>query len=85
MLSLNHVSNHVEIPCKERAWTYQREIPLTLRRAKSIITIYIDKYMATTQKKLEHWKAIGNPGHCRSYPEVSGKSRGRCPLSPNQR
>ncbi|GFU14840.1 hypothetical protein TNCV_2807491 [Trichonephila clavipes] len=28
------------------------------------------------------WKVLGNPGHCRSYPEAPGGNRGRCPLSP---
>ncbi|GFW33093.1 hypothetical protein TNCV_2110231 [Trichonephila clavipes] len=44
---------------KQRADSTQPEVPLALRRAKSIISTYIDKYTAMTQKT-EFWKAMGN-------------------------
>ncbi|GFX30048.1 hypothetical protein TNCV_2617591 [Trichonephila clavipes] len=34
-------------------------------------------------KHQEFWKAMGNPGHCESYPEEAGESRGCCPLTAN--
>ncbi|GFX42790.1 reverse transcriptase [Trichonephila clavipes] len=58
--------SHVEIPDNERAnqkakqgaESNQLEVSLTLRRAKSIISTYIDKYIAMTQKT----KSFGKHG-----------------------
>ncbi|GFX81861.1 alpha-2 adrenergic receptor [Trichonephila clavipes] len=46
---------------KQEAESSQPEVPLTLRRVKSIISAYIDKSTAMPQK---YWKAMVNPGHC---------------------
>ncbi|GFV35502.1 uncharacterized protein TNCV_3205331 [Trichonephila clavipes] len=86
------VQSHVGIPGNERAnqkakqgtESTQPEVPLTLRRAKSIISTHIDKYTAMTQKT----KSFGKPwetGHCGPNPEAPGESRGCCPFSPNYR
>ncbi|GFW15903.1 reverse transcriptase [Trichonephila clavipes] len=56
--ALQWIRSHVGIPGNERAFqkakqeaeSIQSEVPLTLRRAKRIISIYIDKYTAMTQK-----------------------------------
>ncbi|GFU88199.1 hypothetical protein TNCV_845921 [Trichonephila clavipes] len=49
----------------------QPDVPLTLRRAKRIIFPYIDKCIAMTPKP----KSLG---HCGTYPDATGESRGRC-------
>ncbi|GFU37319.1 hypothetical protein TNCV_4273071 [Trichonephila clavipes] len=61
------------------AWS-QPEVPLTLRRAKSFISVYIDKCTTMTQ---DTWKAMGNPGHSGFYPGAYEDSRGNCPLTSN--
>ncbi|GFT85164.1 reverse transcriptase [Trichonephila clavipes] len=67
LIWLNYVwvPSHVGVPGNERAdqkakqgaKSTQPEVPLTLRRAKSIISTYIDKYTAMTQKT----KSFGKP------------------------
>ncbi|GFT82860.1 reverse transcriptase [Trichonephila clavipes] len=51
------------------------EVPLTLRRAKNIISTYIDKCTVVIQKNQDHLKAMGNPDLCESYPEAPRESR----------
>ncbi|GFW53869.1 reverse transcriptase [Trichonephila clavipes] len=56
--ALQWVQSHVGVPSNERAdpkakqgaESTQPEVPLTLRRATSIISTYIDQYTAMTQK-----------------------------------
>ncbi|GFT34351.1 reverse transcriptase [Trichonephila clavipes] len=63
--ALQWVPSHVGIPGNERAnqkakqgaESTQPEVPLTLRRAKSIISTHIDQYIAITQKA----KSFGKP------------------------
>ncbi|GFW76980.1 hypothetical protein TNCV_2593601 [Trichonephila clavipes] len=66
---------------KRRTESSQPEVLLTLRRAKNMISTYIDKCTVVTKIT----KSLGNLNHCRSYPEAPGESRGRCPLLPNHR
>ncbi|GFT53207.1 uncharacterized protein TNCV_4233061 [Trichonephila clavipes] len=64
-LALQWVQSHVGIAgnkradqiAKQGAESTQPEVPLTLRRAKSIISTYNDKYTAITQKT----KSFGKP------------------------
>ncbi|GFV34837.1 reverse transcriptase [Trichonephila clavipes] len=64
-VALQWVPSHVWIPsnefadqnAKQGAESSQPEVPLTLRRAKSIISTYIDKCTAVTQKT----KSLGKP------------------------
>ncbi|GFV44667.1 DDE_3 domain-containing protein [Trichonephila clavipes] len=86
------IPSHVGIPGNKRAYqtakqgaeSTQPEVPLTLRRAKSVISVHIDKYTAMTQKT----KSFGKPWetvHCGLNLEAPGESRGCCSLSPNYR
>ncbi|GFY02614.1 hypothetical protein TNCV_3504941 [Trichonephila clavipes] len=79
-----NLGSHVGIPGNERAdqkakqeaESTQPEVPLTLRRAKNIIS---------THKNEEFSKAMGNSGYCGPNPEAPGESRHCCQLSPNYR
>ncbi|GFY15419.1 reverse transcriptase [Trichonephila clavipes] len=78
--ALQWVPSHVGIPSNERAnkkakqgvESTQPEAPLTLRRAKSIISTLIDKYNAMAMKT-----SFGKPwetGHCGPNMEAPGES-----------
>ncbi|GFV18845.1 reverse transcriptase [Trichonephila clavipes] len=64
---------HVEVPgyeranqkAKQEAESTQPEVPLTLRRIKSIISTYIDKHIAMTQKTKcfgKQWITVATAG-----------------------
>ncbi|GFS52290.1 uncharacterized protein TNCV_4850181 [Trichonephila clavipes] len=89
LATLQRVPSHVGILGNERADQKakqgaelpQLEVPLNLRRAKSIISTRIDKYSAMTPKTMS-WKSFG---YCGLNHEALGESRGCCPLSNNYR
>ncbi|GFW51051.1 hypothetical protein TNCV_3593331 [Trichonephila clavipes] len=69
---------------KQGAESSQPEVPLTLKRAKSICPHILTDVTVTTPKP----KSLGKPwetGHCGSNPETPGESRDCCPLLPNHR
>ncbi|GFV88051.1 hypothetical protein TNCV_3242011 [Trichonephila clavipes] len=66
---------------KQGAKSTQSEVLLTLRRAKSLISTYISKYTAMTQKT----KSFEKPWEILPNPETPRESRDCCPLSPNYR
>ncbi|GFU52255.1 uncharacterized protein TNCV_3052761 [Trichonephila clavipes] len=66
----------VDQKAKQGAESSELEVPLTLRRAKSMMTIYIDKRNASTQKTksfVQPWETLVSVG----------LSQGPCTLSPN--
>ncbi|GFX60594.1 hypothetical protein TNCV_3061671 [Trichonephila clavipes] len=87
--ALQWVSSHVGIAGSERAHqnaqqgadSTQLEVPVTLRRAKNIMSTYIDKYDAMTPKT----KSFGNSGHCGPNHEAPRQRRSCCQSSPNYR
>ncbi|GFU56588.1 reverse transcriptase [Trichonephila clavipes] len=91
-VALQWVPSYVGIPgneranqkAKQRAESTQLEVPLTLRRANSIISTCIGKYPAMTKNE-EFWKAMGKPGNSGPNPDAPGESRDCCPHSPNYR
>ncbi|GFW83438.1 reverse transcriptase [Trichonephila clavipes] len=88
-VALQWVPSYVGIPAMNQPTkkpsgeqSSQPEVPLTLRRAISIISTFIDK--CNSRPKIQApWKAIGNPGHGGSYSEAPEENRGFCPLSFN--
>ncbi|GFV85176.1 reverse transcriptase [Trichonephila clavipes] len=56
-VTLHWIPSHIGISGNERAESTQLEVSWTLRRAKSIVSTYIDKYTAMTQKA----KSLGKP------------------------
>ncbi|GFV96934.1 reverse transcriptase [Trichonephila clavipes] len=76
--ALQWVPSHVGVPGNERtdqrakqgAESTQKEVPWTLRRVKSIISVYIDKYTAMTQNTKsfgKSWKTLAIVGSIPSH------------------
>ncbi|GFU54159.1 reverse transcriptase [Trichonephila clavipes] len=92
-VALQWVPRHVGIPdndradqnAKQGAESSQPEVPLTFRRAKSIIFKFVDKYTIVAQKINCLGKSWKNSGHCGINSEAPGDSRGCCSNSPNHR
>ncbi|GFX87941.1 uncharacterized protein TNCV_4374061 [Trichonephila clavipes] len=77
---LQWISSHVGIPSNERAdqkdkqvaVSSQPEVPLTLRRAKSLITTCFDKCTSTaeeTKSLRKPWETLAIVGHIPKFPE----------------
>ncbi|GFV05409.1 reverse transcriptase [Trichonephila clavipes] len=70
-------NQRVDQKAKQGAESSQVKVSLTLRRAKSMINTCIDKCTVMIQKTKSLVMPWRNPGHCGSFPEASGESRGR--------